>query len=211
MTRNLTFGVVVVALLVAASGLAGAAAVTDASPAASDSATLAQETTTTDDAATDNESSESNATINFDEQSSNGTAVVVNGTTLSEGGFVVIYAENGTVIGNSSYLEPGEHENVTVELDVTLDRTQVLVGVAHADTNGDQRFDFNVSEAEAAATTAENTTAETTTQIEVTDGPYMEGGLPVTDVAFIRVRDDTARGDGTETETESEHRTAPLR
>lgn len=203
MTRNLTFGVVVVALLVVASGLAGAAAVTDttdtidATATADDSASLAQETTTTD-----NGSAESNATIGFDEQSSNGSVVVVNETTLAEGGFIAIYAENGTVIGNSSYLEPGEHENVTVELDVTLEETQVLVAVAHADTNDDERFDFNVSEAQAAATTAETTTGETTTEMDVTDGPYLVDGLPVTDVAYITIGDDDTRRNETETESE---------
>lgn len=206
MTRNLTFGVVVVALLVAASGVAGAAgaaAVTDttdtidATATADDSASFAQETTTTD-----NDSAESNATIGFDEQSSNGSVVVVNETTLAEGGFIAIYAENGTVIGNSSYLEPGEHENVTVELDVTLEETQVLVAVAHADTNGDERFDFNVSEAQAAATTAETTTGETTTEMDVTDSPYLVDGLPVTDVAYIAIGDDDTRRNGTETESE---------
>lgn len=210
MTRNLTFGVVVVALLVAASGLTGAAAATattHANAAASDPAPLAQETTTTDDATTD-DAAETNASITFDEQPSNGSAVVVNETTLSEGGFVVIYAENGTVLGNSSYLEPGEHENVTVELDAELEDTQVLVGVAHMDTNDDERFDFNVSEAEAAETTAEDTTEETTSETEVTDGPYLEDGLPVTDVAYVAIGDDDTRRNGTE--TDSEHRTAPL-
>lgn len=128
-----------------------------------------------------NETENATASITFEDQPYNGSAVVVNQTNLSAGGFVVIFAQNGSVIGNSSYLEPGAHENVTVELNASLDTSQVLVAVAHMDTNDNQTFDFNA------------TRAEQVGPANATDGPYIEMGVPVSDVAFVTVGNETTR------------------
>ncbi|WP_202935114.1 DUF7282 domain-containing protein [Halorussus amylolyticus] len=121
------------------------------------------------------------ATVTFENQTSNGSAVVVNETNLPEGGFVVIHtaanvtgetyddpanASIGPVVGNSTYLEAGTHENVTVELNETLEESQPLVAMAHQDTDDDQEYNFPEA-----------------------DGPYTQDNLPVVDLALVTLED----------------------
>ncbi|WP_162224615.1 DUF7282 domain-containing protein [Halorussus amylolyticus] len=186
-TRNARLGAVVVALIVAAPD-AGPDFV---GPPTADT-TLAQETPA-------NDSTDGDAAVTFEDQSSNGSAVVVNATNLSEGGFVAVFAQNGTLLGNSTYLEPGEHEDLTVELEPGIDRSQVLVAVPHVDTDDDEVFDFNVTEAEAAATTAQEGNVS---DVDLTDRPYVADGLPVSAVAFV-----TVEGDGGVGQTQAENET----
>jgi hypothetical protein len=184
MTRNATLGAVAVALLVVASGLtvavgASPTAVGTDEDVAADASPVpqAQETTTT-------QGNETNATaeLTFGDQNTNGSSVVVEQANLSAGGFVVVFAQNGTALGNSSYLEPGAHENVSVSLDVPVTTAQVLIGAPHLDTNDNRTFDFNATQA------AEVGPAN------ATDRPYlMASGLPVTEVAFVTVGNETRR------------------
>lgn len=199
MTRNATLGALAVALLVVASGLSvgvGASptadGTADASPVAhaQDTTTQADQTTTQEGQATTTAQAggaNETASITFEDQNSNGSAVVVQRADLSAGGFVVVYAQNGTVLGNTSYLEPGTHENLTVSLDPAIGTSQVLVASPHFDTNDNETFDFNATQAaEVGAANA-------------TDGPYLQaGGLPVTAVSFVTVGNDTARRTTTE-------------
>ncbi|WP_049941876.1 DUF7282 domain-containing protein [Haloterrigena turkmenica] len=169
MPRTRTIGVAVVAALVLLSGASLAFAATDAG-------------TTTQDNETENET----ATVTFENQTSNGTAVTVNNTTLPEGGFAVIHAaapvdgdenetvtnlseeyETGAVLGNSTYLDPGENENVTVELNESLNESQVLIAMAHQDTNDNETYEFPEA-----------------------DDPYTSDDEPVTDDAMITLEDE---------------------
>lgn len=180
MTRKAILGAVVVALFLITSGLSGVggAAITDANEAAdASSAPLAQETTTTEANETENET----ASVTFEDQQSNGSAVVINETNLSDGGFVVILDDGGAMIGNSSYLEPGVHENLTVELNTTINRTQVLVAVPHLDTNGNETFDYN-------ATLAAEIGAE-----NATDRPYLEEGATLGSTAYVTVGNESSQ------------------
>lgn len=200
MTRKVILGAVVVTLLVATSGLAavGSAVATDAgdaTTAATSSVPLAQETTEeneTDDGMNNetemgengtemqgNESVNATASITFEDQQLNDSSVVVAETNLSEGGFVAVFDQEGTLIGNSSYLESGEHENLTIELNATLDREQVLVASPHLDTNDNETFDFNATEAEQIG------------PANATDRPYMENDVPVSAVALVSVGNET--------------------
>ncbi|WP_205427388.1 hypothetical protein [Halorussus sp. MSC15.2] len=70
----------------------------------------------------------------------------------------------GAVIGNSTYLEPGVHENVTIRLDQPLEEGQILIAMAHRDTNNNQQYDFPEA-----------------------DEPYTQAGQPVTDWANVTV------------------------
>lgn len=119
------------------------------------------ETTTVGTNQTTEEENVTNVT--FADQTSNGSAVVVDGISIGEtkppGGFAVIHlTENetdaatnetanvteemlGERIGNSTFLESGEHENVTVELNRTLEESQTLVAVAYQDSQSDEQFD----------------------------------------------------------------------
>lgn len=164
----------------AGSWTAGTSATDSGGPTA-DAATAAAQ----DDGRTGNESRTGNATatVTFENQSSNGTVVVIESVTLPEGGFVAVHdagflagdALNSTV-GVSAYLEPGTHENVAVRLfevsGVERDRlpggNATLVAMAHLDTDGNRTFDFVTSGGTA-------------------DGPYLVGGTPVTDVATVTV------------------------
>ncbi len=192
MTRKASLAVVVVAALVAVSVAAvGAVATTGSTPTATDSTVAIQDNETN---ATGNDTNETmgndtqaaNATANvtFVDQSSNGSAVYVNNTSLPEGGFVVIHvAENetfGAVIGNSSYLEPGAHENVTIVLDPPINESQQLIAMPHRDTNANETYDFPAA-----------------------DDPYVANGSPVTDDAFVVVEQSVGNATNETTGNES--------
>ena len=194
MTRKAILGAVVVALFLMTSGLSGVvgAATTDAGEAVdASSSSLAQgtnamqdenETTTTGANETENET----ASITFEDQQSNGSAVVINRTNLSAGGFIVILDDGGAIIGNSSYLEPGVHQNLTVELNTTINRTQVLVAVPHLDTNGNETFDYNA------------TRAEEIGEKNATDRPYLSDGAPIGATAYVTVGNESSQRTTTE-------------
>lgn len=193
MTRNATFGALAVALLLVTSGLSGAVG----SPTAGGAAEVApvaqaQETTTQAGEATTGQEGQATtaqdgaanetAALTFEDQRLDGSSVLVDEANLSAGGFVVVFAQNGTVLGNTSYLEPGAHENLSVSLDAPIGTSQVLVASPHLDTDGDAALDFNATRAaEVGAANA-------------TDRPYLlDGGLPVSEVAYVTVGNDTRR------------------
>ncbi|MFC7044240.1 hypothetical protein ACFQH6_01425 [Halobacteriaceae archaeon GCM10025711] len=118
---------------------------------------------------------EQNATVTFDDQTSDGTNVTVSSVNLSEPGFVVMHDSTlyegdavGSVVGHSEYLEAGSHENVTVPLDEPLAVSQLLVAMPHLDTNDNQTYDFS----------ATNGTE---------DVPVTQDGAPITDEGFVTV------------------------
>ncbi|AHG05089.1 hypothetical protein HALDL1_02275 [Halobacterium sp. DL1] len=136
-----TLGVIAVALAVALSGGAAAAALS--------SPTTAQSTVSQTDAAASLQ--EGNASVAFDDQTTN-TTVMVQSVTVPEGGYAVIHATSGPnnetvgdVVGVSDYLEPGTHENVTVTLyedvpgaefqNTSVNGTQTFVAMAHQETS----------------------------------------------------------------------------
>ena len=99
---------------------------------------------------------EGNTTITFGNQTSEGRNVTVQSVTLAEGGFVAIHTTEllngsvlGSIVGSSTYLEPGEHENVTITLNESLDEEQTLIAIAYRDTNGNEEFDFVESRGQA--------------------------------------------------------------
>jgi flagellar protein FlaJ len=74
-----------------------------------------------------------------------GGTLTVDSASLSSGGFVVVHADdmNGEVLGTSAYLAPGTHGDVTIELDNPPSSGDTIVLVAHIDTNGNQRLDYD--------------------------------------------------------------------
>ncbi|WP_226023246.1 DUF7282 domain-containing protein [Halomicrobium salinisoli] len=96
-----------------------------------------------------------NASVAFANQTSNGSAAVVQSANLSEGGFLTLRdappgAADGaeSVLGTSASLEAGEHENVTVPLSENLTENATLYAVAHRDTDGDEQADFVATDGE---------------------------------------------------------------
>jgi predicted ribosomally synthesized peptide with SipW-like signal peptide len=107
------------------------------------------------------------ASVNFEDQESDGSSVVVDSVTLPEGGYVVIHESDGgapgPVLGNSSYLPAGTSSDVTVTLDSPISGSQELIAMAHKD-DGDQQYEFPNA-----------------------DGPYTKDGSAVIDAAQITV------------------------
>lgn len=105
--------------------------------------------------------------VTFTDQTSDGSSVVIDEAALASGGFVAVHDATGAVIGASAFLDAGIHR--TVGIDLALAETQVLVAVAHADTNENGAFDFVDSEGRE-------------------DGPYLDDrGEPIVDGACVSV------------------------
>jgi len=120
------------------------------------------------------------ATVSFSDQSTDGTSVTVDSTTLPAGGFVTIHdsslldgATIPSVVGVSGYLEAGEYEDLTVELDDPLVEGDTLIAMPHRDTNDSETYDFVESEGGE-------------------DGPYTADGGAVTDAAEVQIEGDAA-------------------
>lgn len=104
--------------------------------------------------------------VEFDNQESDGTSVVIDRVHLSEGGFISIHDGRfvgshgevgvgaGSIIGYSEFLGAGTYEDVEVPLfedeelnldpyeDRELSDLQYLIALPHADTNGNEEWDF---------------------------------------------------------------------
>jgi len=173
---------------VGAASIAATAAATEETETADDEAGAEAE-----DAAEDEEAEEEEpgpfAAIEFSNQYSEGTEIVVDATVLSDGGYVAVHDQTlfegavaESVIGVSDYLEPGAHYRVPVSLfDVpggsfdqdSLEGTTPLVPMPHQETSDNETYDFITSEGE-------------------DDGPYATAGLPVVDGGFVTVDDEPA-------------------
>ena len=89
------------------------------------------------------------ASATFDDQAAvaggSGDTVTVAGAYLQDGGFVVMHEQDangaaGAVVGNSAYLEPGFHQNITIVVDEITSET-VLGAMPHTD-DGDETYEF---------------------------------------------------------------------
>ncbi len=56
--------------------------------------------------------------VTFENQTTDGTIVVVRSVTIPDGGFIVIHNESGAVVGQSEYLSPVRYKNVTVPVTI---------------------------------------------------------------------------------------------
>jgi len=108
--------------------------------------------------------------------------VRVASTNLPEGGFVVLYeSQDGSVsslLANSTYLESGTHENVTIPLNTSLPEETDVIAIAHNDTDGDQQF-------------------------TLADDPYLSGNDPISDEATVSVSGNATSTNTTATTTTS--------
>lgn len=129
------------------------------------------ETTTLDFALNSSVGPESAASISFADQTTAGSNVTVESVTLVDCGFVVIRNESGDVVGVSSHLANGTHENLSVSLETPLESDQNLTAVAHRDTNGNGSFDYDGTN-------------------HTLDDAYEREGEPVSDTASVTVADE---------------------
>ncbi|WP_128476036.1 DUF7282 domain-containing protein [Halorussus pelagicus] len=147
---------VLVAGLVALAVLTGAAL---ASPAST--------TTTTDEQANET------ASVSMPDQKLDGDAVTIDDASLPDGGFVVVYNQSGAPIGHTGYLDAGDHENLSVSLNTTVETAQVLV-VSPVRNNGSESYNAS----------ADTMVYQTETGSDVSDTSYVyfqERGEATTD------------------------------
>ncbi len=118
------------------------------------------------------------ASITFEDQQGNGSAVTIREVTLSDGGYVVITDGGDDPLAVSERLEAGTHENVTVERedDATRELVGQLTATVHQDTSDEEGYAY-------AETNGEE------------DQPYLEDGFPVSATATVTSTDENARGD----------------
>lgn len=86
------------------------------------------------------------AELSAEDQTGDGTEVMVASVTLPADGFVVIHADAdgsaGPVIGHSELLSEGESTDVVITLDEPLAVTATVWPMAHIDTNVNGAYDF---------------------------------------------------------------------
>ncbi|PSP95941.1 PGF-CTERM sorting domain-containing protein [Halobacteriales archaeon QS_1_68_44] len=97
---------------------------------------------------------ETTASVSISDQSSDGSTVMVDSATLSQGGFVTIHdgtlldgEVTGSVRGTSDYLEAGSHEDVEISLDDPYESDGTAIAMAHLDSNDNEGYDFVDTEA----------------------------------------------------------------
>lgn len=119
------------------------------------------------------------ASIQFEDQTSNGSAVTVAEANLTDGGFVAIYNRSGAFLGVTDYLTNESATEVEVPLTSEIEGTTTLVAIAHRDTDQDRQFTYLVTDA-------------------AQDDPYVRNGIAM-DTAEVTVE---AEDNATETPTE---------
>ncbi|GAB3042023.1 DUF7282 domain-containing protein [Natronobiforma cellulositropha] len=131
---------------------------------------------------------EPEASIAFADQTGDGTSVVVDNVSLSDGGFVVV-ADGHEVVGVSAYLESGSHEEVVVDQrgDEDLEMLGALTATVYHDATENETF---VHESEAA-------------EGDDHDRPYVDDGYPVSDTATVTMSDDISADATTSLSVES--------
>lgn len=115
------------------------------------------------------------AAVQFSEPAVEGGAITADFGRLDDGGFMVIHDSRfpdqplESVVGVSTYLEPGEHDAIAVELTDTPEDGEEIVAMPHRDSNGNETYDFVDSGGDA-------------------DPPYQNAeGAPVTASAVVTV------------------------
>ena len=157
MTKRLLFALVALTLLATACG-------DDGDPA--DSSGQADDGSATG-AADDDMADEAASSIGADDQTGDGTTVIIASVTLAADGFIAIHADNdgapGPVIGVSDLLDAGDSTDVVVTLDTPLDADAMLFPMAHIDVNENGEYDFAPPDVttDSPATTAEGSVAVT--------------------------------------------------
>lgn len=134
----------------------------------------------------DEEGTECEATVSFTDQTTDGMSVIVDSTTLPDGGFVTIHDETlctendpvSSVIGVSPFLGAGDHEQIEIELfgDVqgaefdqeSLTEDQTLIAMPHRDINSSEDYEFVTNNGQE-------------------DGPYTVDDEAIVDDACIKI------------------------
>jgi len=124
------------------------------------------------------------ASVVFENQTSDGTTVTVANATLPDDGYVAIHDSSlldgevvGSVIGVSEYQEAGTYENLTVTLfgvpgaefnETVLTENDTLVAMPHEETDNNTVYDFVATDG-------------------MEDGPFLVDGEPVVDSGLVTI------------------------
>ncbi len=152
---------------------------------------------------------ETNASVAFANQTSNGTNVTVESVTLPEGGFIAIHSSGYTtgaasaessIIATSKYLKPGNYSTVTIDISNAppgnypglnrsrLNASEPLTAMIHRDTDGNERMDF-------IASVGANDTAYTIDGSPVADSAGVTVPTETREQASVSVRNQTVQSD----------------
>jgi flagellar protein FlaJ len=85
------------------------------------------------------------ASVTAGDAVSTGDTLRIEGASLSDGGYVVVYEDgiDSTMLGRSSYIPPGtDDDGVLITLDRPIRENRSVYVVAHQDTNDNERFDY---------------------------------------------------------------------
>ncbi|WP_302080046.1 type II secretion system F family protein [Salinibaculum rarum] len=84
------------------------------------------------------------ASINAGDATATGDSIRIESASLSSGGWVVVHDDgiNSSVIGRSTYLEPGKHQDVTIQLDQNITEDRSVTIVPYQDSDEDRVFDY---------------------------------------------------------------------
>ena len=124
------------------------------------------------------------ASVVFENQTSDGTTVTVANATLPDDGYVAIHDSSlldgevvGSVIGVSEYLENGSYEDLDVTLfdvpgaefnETVLTENDTLVAMPHEETDNNTVYDFVATDG-------------------MEDGPFLVDGEPVVDSGLVTI------------------------
>lgn len=121
------------------------------------------------------------ATITADDQSGDGTSVLVASVSLPTDGFVVVHADDGgapgPILGWSDLLPAGDSSDVVVELEEPIAASGTVFPMAHVDANGNGEYEFMPPDVtiDVPATTADGGVAVLPIAYEVTGSEEAAG------------------------------------
>jgi PGF-CTERM protein len=125
------------------------------------------------------------ANVTFDNQTVPlGESVEVASADLSAGGYIVIHNATGGIIGSSTLLAAGSHENVAILLDDPITENTTLVAMPHLDDPSDGVFEFDPA-------TGSDPFYYLTEPLPPSELPAPENRTPVTDSAEITLPPET--------------------
>ncbi|MFC7079784.1 DUF7282 domain-containing protein [Halorussus caseinilyticus] len=168
---------VLVAAVLALAVLTGVAVADSATSTTNAMDAQTNETTTNETTTTTNGTNET-ASVSAPDQKLDGDELTIDSAYLPDGGFAVVYNQSSARIGRTGYLAAGDHENLTVTLNESVEEPQVLV-VALVRNNGSETY--NASADKVAYQNAQ--------------------GQDVADVSYVYLQD---RGNRTTAETTAE-------
>jgi hypothetical protein len=155
------------------------------------------------------------ATVNFPNQTTNGTAIAITNATLPGNGFIAIingcancHPLTSPILGTSPYLEQGEYEeNIPIPLNSALTENRTLRAVLLNDTNGDRDADYDGSDEVVANTT--NAAIDDSAYIMVDNGTEADSPTTATSALTGRTEPKTTGGSPMKSANSSTSQTHP--